>query len=117
MAAEQRGCRETLRVHSEWLSVREQRESEERDRKEKDIEELEGDRTLGRVYCVLYCSFWGAVAEFNVSRWSTPVYIPSHALAQGHCRANGHWLHGEQTTARNIQLVEGLQLTIILISD
>lgn len=30
MATEQRGCRETLRVHSEGLSVREQRETEER---------------------------------------------------------------------------------------
>ncbi len=38
MAAEQRGCRETLVVHSEWLSVREQQESEDRNSEEKHAE-------------------------------------------------------------------------------
>lgn len=40
MAAEQGGCRETTIVHSGWLSVREQRESKERDGKEKDTESM-----------------------------------------------------------------------------
>lgn len=38
MAAEQGGCRETLIVHAGWLSVREQRGSEERDAEERDTE-------------------------------------------------------------------------------
>lgn len=50
MAAEQRGCRETLIVHSEWLSVRERRGSAE----EEGGREVEGDQTLGTVDRVLY---------------------------------------------------------------
>lgn len=51
MAAEQRGCRETLIVHSEWLSVREQRGSAE----EEGGREVEGDQILGTVDRVLNC--------------------------------------------------------------
>lgn len=50
MAAEQRGCRETLIVHSEWLSVRERRGSAE----EEGGREVEGDQILGTVDRVLY---------------------------------------------------------------
>lgn len=50
MAAEQRGCRETLIVHSEWLSVTERRGSAE----EEGGREVEGDQILGTVDRVLY---------------------------------------------------------------
>lgn len=55
MAAEQRGCREALIVHSEWLSVREQRGSAE----EEGGREVEGDQILGTVDRASNCTFWG----------------------------------------------------------
>ena len=55
MAAEQRGCRETLIVHSEWLSLRERRGRERRKgQKERRAmnagRAVESDQTLLAVY-------------------------------------------------------------------
>lgn len=102
MAAEQRCCRETLIVHSGWLSVREQRESEERDRKDKRWRGTECDSQF-TVRCDAV--IW-EVAIFSVTHWSTPLYTHTlHALAQGYCRSNGHRLHGDKITGAFLQLI------------
>lgn len=61
--------------------------------------------------------FWETIVDFSATRRSSPVYIPSHALAQGYDKSNRHWLHEDQTTGATIQLQVGLQLMIILIID
>lgn len=82
-------------------------------------QEVEGERILSIVYCQnnhqLECciaALWETKADFSVARWSSPVYIPLHALAQGYYGSNGHWLHGDQTTGATLQLQVGLPLTI-----
>lgn len=62
-------------------------------------------------------AFWETIAEFNVTCWDTPMYIPLHALAQGYCRNNLHWLHGDKTTIPYPQILVGLQLKMILTID
>lgn len=81
-------------VHSEWLSVREQQESNERDRKgrTRDAEQaVEGDQWLRTVYYQIKHRMICAADRFQC-----------HVLAHSHYRGNGHWLHRDQTSNPSI---------------